>query len=160
MTELKSDSLKIESLEAIKFDHLLKKDNMKNKILSIGIIIFAVLIVFGFITKIDDQSKPWPVPDKYKNMDNPVKFDKKLASSLWVKHCKSCHGADGLGDGTKAAQLDTPPGDFSTDAFHTQSDGAIFYKTLKGRDDMPSFEKKIPDQEDLWQLVHLMRTFE
>jgi hypothetical protein len=29
---------------------------------------------------------------------------------------------------------------------------------MEGRDDMPSFKKKIPDTDDLWSLVHYMRT--
>lgn len=104
------------------------------------------------------QGKTWVVPEKYKTMKNPVKFDEKAAASLYSTHCKSCHGKEGLGDGTKAAQLDTDCGDFSSAEFQKQSDGALFYKTLEGRDDMPGFDKKIPDEDDLWQLVHYMRT--
>lgn len=132
---------------------------MKISILSTTAVLFAAIVGLAFVSSVD-QAKPWPVPDKYAKMENPVKFDKKVAEALWTKHCKSCHGKDGLGDGPKAAQLDTPSGDFTTDAVQKQSDGALFYKTLKGRDDMPSYEKKIPDQEDIWQLVHLIRTFE
>ncbi len=132
---------------------------MKNKIAFAAMFLFTGLLALSFISR-DSDTDPWPVPDKYNNMENPVKFDKKAALALWNKHCKSCHGKEGLGDGTKAAQLDTPAGDFTTEAFADQSDGAIFYKSLIGRDDMPSFKKKIPDQEDIWQLVHLIRTFE
>jgi mono/diheme cytochrome c family protein len=108
---------------------------------------------------IPQQPKPWPVPDSYKTMKNPVTFDKTGAAALYSTHCKSCHGKDGLGDGPKAAQLDTPSGDFSAETFQKQTDGALFYKTLEGRDDMPSYKKKIPDPEDMWQLVHYLRTF-
>ncbi len=132
---------------------------MKNKIVFIAMFLLTGLLALSFISR-DGQTDPWPVPDKYNNMENPVKFDKKAAWSLWLKHCKSCHGKEGLGDGPKAAQLDTAPGDFTTEEFLSQTDGAMFYKTQQGRDDMPSFKKKIPDQEDIWQLVHLMRTFE
>ncbi len=129
---------------------------MKNKIISSFILLTAVLMAMAF-TLNDKQTKPWPVPEKYQKMKNTVQYDKKVATTLWVKHCKSCHGKDGKGDGPKAAQLDTPSGDFSTTAFQKQSDGALFYKSWIGRDDMPNYEKKIPDQEDVWQLVHLMR---
>lgn len=125
-------------------------------LLSLGLF-FTAMLVMAFVTA-PTQNKPWPVPDNYKVMKNPVKFDKDAAASLYSTHCKSCHGKEGLGDGTKAAQLDTPCGDFSTEEFQAQSDGAIFYKTLEGRDDMPGFKKKIPDQNDIWQLVHYMRT--
>jgi mono/diheme cytochrome c family protein len=48
-------------------------------------------------------------------------------------------------------------GDFSSEAFQKQSDGALFYKTTIGRDDMPEFAKKIPDDEDRWLVVNYMR---
>ncbi len=131
---------------------------MKSKIFSAFIFILAAIIGMAFVNP-DQQTKPWPVPDKYKKMENPVKFNKSAASALWTKHCKSCHGKEGMGDGPKAAQLDTPSGDFTTSAFQKQSDGSLFYKTIEGRDDMPGFKKKIPDDEDIWQLVHYMRTF-
>ena len=101
------------------------------------------------------------VPEKYKKMKNPVKADKEsisLGKSLYVKHCKSCHGSKGLGDGSKAAQLKTKCGDFSSANFQSQTDGSIFYKTKEGRDDMPSFKKKIPEDEDIWSIVNYLRT--
>jgi len=131
---------------------------MKSKVLFPVMLLIAIVATLAF-TLDEQDSKPWPVPDNYKTMKNPVKFDKSAAAAVYSKHCKSCHGKDGLGDGPKAAQLDTPSGDFSTDGFQAQSDGALFYKTLEGRDDMPSYKKKIPDQDDIWQLVHYMRTF-
>lgn len=106
--------------------------------------------------------EPWAVPAKYKKMENTAVFDgegKMVAKQLYSKHCKSCHGKAGLGDGPKAKELDTPSGDFSIADFHDQSDGALFYKTSIGRDDMPAFDKKIPSEEDRWLLVHYMRTF-
>jgi len=51
------------------------------------------------------------------------------------------------------------PGDFSTDTFKAQSDGAIYYKSFIGRDEMPNFEKKITEEEDRWLLVNYMRNF-
>lgn len=128
------------------------------KIRLLSILSFALLIVFvmAFMPSVK-QNAPWTVPDNYKAMKNPVKYDKTAAAALYSTHCKSCHGKEGLGDGTKAAQLKTKCGDFSSAAFQKQSDGAIFYKTLEGRDEMPSYKKKIPDQNDIWQLVHYMR---
>jgi mono/diheme cytochrome c family protein len=121
--------------------------------LSLGVMVFMAL---AFV--IVRQGTPWVVPEKYKAMKNPVKLDKTAAATLYSTHCKSCHGKEGLGDGPKAAQLDTKSGDFSSAAFQKQSDGALFYKTLEGRDDMPSFKKKLPDENDIWQLVAYMRT--
>jgi mono/diheme cytochrome c family protein len=127
---------------------------------------FIFLFMIGFIgisaTVINNQEKkPWPVPDNMVKMKNPVASDAtSLAEgkNLYNMHCKSCHGTKGLGDGSKAAQLKTEPGDFSSATFQSQSDGAIFYKTSEGRDDMPNFKKKLPDADERWSIVNYMRT--
>ena len=129
---------------------------MKMRLLSLLSFSFVIVMVMAFMPS-TEQNAPWPVPDNYKTMKNPVKYDKTAAAALYSTHCKSCHGKEGLGDGTKAAQLKSKCGDFSSAAFQKQSDGALFYKTLEGRDEMPSYKKKIPDQNDIWQLVHYMR---
>ena len=129
---------------------------MKMRLLSFLSFSFVIIMVMAFMPS-TEQNAPWPVPDNYKAMKNQVKYDKTAAAALYSTHCKSCHGKEGLGDGTKAAQLKTKSGDFSSAAFQKQSDGALFYKTLEGRDEMPSYKKKIPDQNDIWQLVHYMR---
>mgnify|MGYP002682103323 FL=1 len=129
---------------------------MKMRLLSLLSFSFVIIMVMAFMPS-TEQNAPWPVPDNYKTMKNPVKYDKTAAAALYSTHCKSCHGKEGLGDGTKAAPLKSQCGDFSSAAFQKQSDGALFYKTLEGRDEMPSYRKKIPDQNDIWQLVHYMR---
>ncbi len=109
----------------------------------------------------DDKPKPWKVSDADKSKKNPIKADKESIAAgkvLFTKHCKSCHGAGGLGDGPKSKELDTPCGDFVTKEFKAQSDGEIFYKTKEGRDDMPTFKKKIPEDEDIWAVINYVRT--
>src|SRR5690349_5681353 len=96
----------------------------------------ALLVaVFGLtsisFTVINNQQKPWPVPDSFKKMKNPVAADAATIAdgkALWNTHCKSCHGTKGLGDGSKAAQLKTEPGDFSKASFQALTDGELFYK--------------------------------
>ena len=131
---------------------------MKIKLFSFLSFALAVMVFMAFMPS-PPQNTPWVAPANYKTMKNPVTFDKTAAAALYSTHCTSCHGKEGLGDGPKAAQLDTKCGDFSAASFQKQSDGALFYKTLEGRDDMPSFKKKLPDENDIWQLVHYMRTF-
>ncbi len=124
----------------------------------------ASLLAVSFMSvafTIDQQPKPWNAPDKDAKTVNPVKSSAAsiaAGKTLWGTHCSSCHGKTGLGDGSKAAQLKTQPSDFSKAAFQSQSDGSLFYKVEVGRDDMPSFKKKIPDTEDIWNLVTFMRT--
>lgn len=129
------------------------------KYISILFTVAFVTVLMAFAPK--KQNDPWPVPDKYKNMANPVKSDATSIATgkeLYNQHCKSCHGAKGKGDGPKAAQLDTECGDFTKAATQSQTDGSLFYKTSEGRKDMPSFKKKIPDANDIWSVVNYMRT--
>lgn len=129
------------------------------KYISIFVSSLFLIVLMSFVTK--SQRDPWPVPDKYKTMANPVKSDAASIAegkTLYGTHCQSCHGKKGKGDGPKAAQLDTECGDFTTAEFQKEPDGALFYKTFEGRKDMPSFKKKISDQEDIWKLVNYMRT--
>lgn len=129
--------------------------------------IIAILTVtvsltgFGFNLINSQQKKPWPVPDNSKNMKNPIASNAGSIAdgkALYSTHCKSCHGAKGLGDGSKAAELKTEAGDFSKADFQSQTDGAILYKLTEGRDDMPTFKKKLPDADERWSIVNYIRT--
>jgi mono/diheme cytochrome c family protein len=107
------------------------------------------------------QTKPWVAPPDKAKVANPIKTSASSIAegkTLWSTHCASCHGKSGIGDGAKASTLGTAPPDFSKAAFQSQSDGSLFYKTAEGRVDMPSFKKKIADQEDIWNLVNYMRS--
>jgi len=105
---------------------------------------------------------PWAAPDKYVKMPNPVKADAKSISAgkaLFLVNCESCHGKKGIGNGTKAPDLKTIPGNFTKDAFQSQTDGTIFYKMTEGRNEMPKAKKDLPNDIDRWNLVNYLRTF-
>ena len=120
----------------------------------IGVISF---VLFSFTSFVQDE---WKVPEKYVNMENPTdpNEDKSIGRSLYNKHCKSCHGKEGYGDGSKADEVEGDLGDFSSEEYQAQTDGELFYKTTFGRDDMPEYTKKMPDDEDRWLIVNYMRT--
>jgi len=133
---------------------------MKTKITKFSFLL-AVAATAVTLTAFKQASKPWPVPDKFEKMNSPVKADAgsiKEGKEVWTKHCSSCHGKTGLGDGSKAAQLKTEPGDFSIAAFQKQSNGALFYKISEGRNDMSSFKKKVDSEEDIWNVISYIRT--
>ncbi len=106
--------------------------------------------------------KKWDAPAKYKSMKNPSdpkdKDGMNEAKALYAKQCVSCHGKKGLGDGSKAADLKGDVGDFTSSDFQKQTDGEIFYKMTEGRDEMPSFKKKVAEDDDRWLLVNYLRT--
>lgn len=131
---------------------------------SIMLFVFTGLIIFTTIAAHCQDDNKWVVPVAAKKMKNPTdpadKEGMAIGKTLYMKHCKSCHGKTGKGDGTKAEELDTPCGDFTTKEFGSQTDGEIFYKSKEGRDEMPSFKKKIKEDEDVWLIVNYIRTLE
>lgn len=134
---------------------------MKN-LVQVLAVVFGLAILAAFTIPQDQpKGKPWDIPEKYKKMENPVKGDKstlKIGKMMYTKHCKSCHGAKGLGDGPKAPKLKTFPGNFSSKEFKAFSDGELFYMITVGRDEMESYTKKIPDEEDIWAVINFIRT--
>ena len=124
-------------------------------------LIALLLLSIGLYSFTFFQGKPWAVPDAIAKKTNPVKSDGESLQNgkeLWAKHCQSCHGKKGAGDGSKAGELETEMQDFAKDVVQKQSDGSLFYKILEGRDEMPTFKKKIPDESDVWSLVNYVRT--
>lgn len=139
---------------------------MKTKSINILAIMGIFIMTFAFLAFVAPQDGqkiggPWDIPSKYVKMENPYADDADLIKTgkmLYSKHCKSCHGNKGLGDGPKAKQLETFPGDFSSEEFHAGTDGELYYKSFIGRDEMPNYEKKLPDEEDRWAIINYIRT--
>ena len=132
---------------------------MKTKLNSIlafaSIALFMVALVAFTIPQ-----EEWEVPVKYKTMKNEYAGEDEdgIGEELYAQHCKSCHGKEGYGDGTKAKELEAEMRDFSTDEVQDQTDGELYYKSFIGRDEMPNFEKKIKDDEDRWMVINYMRS--
>jgi mono/diheme cytochrome c family protein len=126
-------------------------------------ILLSLIITLLFVSFIrqTSQPKPWEVPSEYKNKVNAFESSTESISegkTLYIKHCASCHGKTGIGDGPKAKLIDTFSGDLTSTAYQSQSDGEQFYKTLIGRGDMPAYKNKLSD-EDIWNIVNYMRSF-
>ena len=136
---------------------------MKSKTIKIHAPLVAMLlIILMSFNSFNHRDGKWEVPSAAKKMKNPTdKANKEnilIGKSLYNKHCKSCHGKTGAGDGPKAAELDESCGDFTNTDFQSQTDGELFYKTNEGKDDMPSFKKKIKEGEDIWLIINHIRT--
>ena len=126
------------------------------------VISLGMFLVFSFSSALQAQTKgAWNIPPKYKTLKNPVATSKESIAEgkdLYAKHCKSCHGSQGLGDGPKAAALDVSCGDFSTKKFQANADGEIFFQISEGKEKMPSFKKNIPEDNGRWAIVNYIRT--
>ncbi len=123
----------------------------------------ALLVTMSFGTA-NAQDKPkgkeWKVADADAKKKSPVKSDDeatlKAGKDIWTAQSKSCHGAKGLGDGTKAETIDISCGDFSSNDVQGLSDGALYWKITEGRKPMPSFKEKLSETER-WQVTAYIR---
>lgn len=133
--------------------------NVSKKIIQVILIVIVSSAMFMIVNA--QAIQQWVVPAKFTTMKNPTTASKENIANgkdLYAKHCKSCHGTTGLGDGPKAASLDVPCSDFSTGKFQGETDGTIFFKITEGHGKMPSFKKNITDDNDRWMIVHYLRT--
>ncbi len=140
----------------------MKKSRIKFLTYSLAVL-FAGMLFAAFVSPAENSSVPdgWEIPAKYKEMKNPHAGDASLdrvGKMLYAKHCKSCHGNLGLGDGPKAASMTVKMIPFNDSKFQGQSDGEIYYQSIIGKDEMPNFEKKIPEEEDRWALINFLRS--
>lgn len=137
------------------------KSTLRNLIGSAALLMIAV-VLFAFIAPQDQKAgAAWVIPAKYKSMKNTAKGNAeldKVGKLLYTKHCKSCHGGAGLGDGPKAASMKTKINSFKDAKFQAFSDGEIYYQSFVGRDEMPNFEKKILEEDERWAVVNFIRT--
>ena len=122
---------------------------------------FMVIAAFALtIVAFTIPQEKWEVPAKYKSMENEYAGEDEdgIGEELYAQHCKSCHGKEGYGDGTKAKELDTEMRDLTAEEVQGQKDGELYYKAIIGRDEMPNFEKKIRDDEDRWMVINYLRS--
>lgn len=135
---------------------------MKNSNQFAAVIIMAIIFIASNVAMAQKAGGPWTIPAKYKSMKSTVKAgDPSIATvgkDLYAKHCKSCHGSKGLGDGPKSASLKTLIPSFATAKFKGQADGDVYYESFIGRDEMPNFEKKVTDEADRWALVAYIKS--
>ncbi|HEX4378652.1 MAG TPA: cytochrome c [Candidatus Acidoferrum sp.] len=134
------------------------KDLRTRKIL----FVVLLLVIAGAIAFSILQNRPWIVPESAREMKNPISpaaADLGTIRPIYRDKCAACHGYTGKGDGHDAALYDPKPPNF-TSARHMSSltDGELFYKLTEGRKPMPSFKKRLSD-EQRWRMVLLIRTF-
>jgi mono/diheme cytochrome c family protein len=120
--------------------------------------LICVLIVYTAF----QSNKPWVVPEEVKRLKNPLTPSEstlKSARGIYMDECAQCHGERGKGDGPEAAMHKPAPSDI-TDVRHmnTVTDGEIFYQISVGRKPMPSFKKRLTEDQR-WGLVLLVRSF-
>jgi mono/diheme cytochrome c family protein len=131
---------------------------MKRNVVTILVLFITAFAVMAFVTA---QNQKIVVPSEYKTKVNPFKGDASLnmvGLRTYNRHCVSCHGKKGLGDGVMSKTLKTLPGNFTTAEFQKYTDGEIYYLSFIGVSERPDFTKLIPTEEDRWAVVNYVRT--
>ena len=109
----------------------------------------------------------WIAPDAERARSNPVATTPaalQKGRALYQKHCATCHGDKGLGDGAAAAfNAAKPPSLADPKRLRALTDGEMLWKITTGRREedevlMPAMAEKIPAEEDRWKLVSFVRT--
>jgi mono/diheme cytochrome c family protein len=135
---------------------------MKNSNRFAALVFTAIIFIVANVAMAQKAGGPWTIPVKYKSMKSTVKAgDPSIASvgkPLYLQHCKSCHGAKGLGDGPKSATLKTIIPSFAEAKFKAQAAGDVYFQAFVGRDEMPNFEKKITDEADRWAVIAYIKS--
>jgi len=122
------------------------------------IILFSLAAYFAYTALMRSL---WAVPFAAKQMKNPLPLDPeagaKQVRSVFLDKCSECHGETGQGNGPQAKMYDPHPSNL-TDTAHLKevTDGELFYVITAGHKPMPSYRKKLTD-EQRWQLVLLVR---
>jgi mono/diheme cytochrome c family protein len=108
-----------------------------------------------------DARQKWKAPETAREVVNPISPTTEVlaeALRLYEKNCLTCHGAKGKGDGPAIGFIESSPTDISAPELQSRmTDGEIFWKITEGRNPMPSFKKKLSENER-WKLVHFVRS--
>lgn len=127
-------------------------------------ILFACTIglIFMSIGFAAFQKSSWDAPPDVKQKKNPIVPSEaalKEARSIFDEKCSNCHGEAGKGDGSDAMMYDPPPADLTDGKrMNKFTDGDLFYKITVGKKPMPSFQKRLSEQQR-WEMVLLVRSF-
>jgi len=96
-----------------------------------------------------EESSPTPPP--------PTPERIQRGRVLFSKHCSSCHGPSGAGDGSAAHDLDPKPSDLRDPDIAKKSDVKLYRQISRGRAPMPSFARLLND-DDRWTLAVFVKT--
>jgi mono/diheme cytochrome c family protein len=105
-----------------------------------------------------------PTPHRHseaQKLKNPIPSDASSIEEgrkLYLRHCASCHGPSGKGDGSMALAGGTPANLTDETWDHGSSDGEIFVVIRDGTSsDMEPYKDRLTEKQ-MWQLVNYIRS--
>lgn len=129
------------------------------KLLFAALLLLICILLIHWITQ---ENKPWIVPPEYKSLKNPLTPSESTlnaAREIYADECAQCHGDRGKGDGPEARSHYPLPADLTDPKLlASTNDGEIFYQISEGRRPMPSFKRRLTEDQR-WRLVLLVRSF-
>ena len=150
--------------------------SMQRRLLFAGLLALSPLFAAGVLegqapAPAKTEEDPYEIPEAARERRNPVaRSDLTLrsAQTLWHKHCETCHGVTGRGDGPNARLHEQRKGRAPRNLTNPKvqdnlTDGEIFWRISKGIIEegnniiMPRYEDKIPSEAERWQLVLYVR---
>jgi mono/diheme cytochrome c family protein len=121
--------------------------------------ITGVIIMSSFFQHKD--MKHWESPKSADLIKNPLKGNitaTQKGKILFENQCVACHGSKGKGDGPGSVALEVRPADLTSEMTQSHTDGALYWKIMKGNKPMPSFkEAHKVDHNQCWQLIDYIR---
>jgi mono/diheme cytochrome c family protein len=101
----------------------------------------------------------WLAPSDAVKRTNPIApAGRSIArgQKLYDRHCASCHGVRGAGDGPAGQTLPRKPANLQAKA-RQHTDGDLAWKIATGRDAMPGWSGMLSEQ-DIWHVVNYLRS--
>ena len=117
-----------------------------------SVLIASVLIVEAQQPRRDTEAQ------KLKNSVHGDAASIEAGKKLYRRHCASCHGPQGKGDGSLALSGGTPS-DLTDETWdYGSTDGEIFVSIRDGvSSDMLAYKEKLNEKE-IWQVVNFIRS--
>ena len=115
----------------------------------------------------DFSKATWDLPADADKTKNPVAATpesiargKELYMERTKGNCVFCHGDTGAGNEANLSKLRRKPADLTNkEHMKAMTDGELFWKITKGIPGiMPAGEKRMPSEEERWNVVNYVRT--
>ncbi len=149
---------------AVRFQGSGRGDTMKA--MTLGFTVLSIVLVAWPLPGDAADRKTPTAPEAFLTMANPMATTPDVlqeGKSLYDNRCSKCHGSNGDGKGSATKDLDVKPRNYTDKGLmQTIPDGQLFWIICYGSDpdttEMKGYKKKL-SEEQMWSLVHYIRSF-
>ena len=138
----------------------LRSNRKKRRMLALALIVFVSIPAWTAAQIADGGQEPRRNPEAQKLQNPEPKNAESIdaGKKLFQRHCASCHGPGGKGDGGLALSGGTPS-DLTDEMWdYGSTDGEIFVVIRDGvSSDMLGYKEKLSEKQ-LWQVVNFIRS--